>query len=72
MSDFQFGLGSGHLPKWMDRIARKHGAQLVNHTGPDGRKTHWFRAENIGKPEDPERANAVLTEIRKFDPTARL
>lgn len=34
MSDYQFGLGRGHLPKKANTIASKHGAALVNYTDP--------------------------------------
>ena len=68
MSDFQFGMGSGHLPKKADTIARKHGARLVNYTEPNGYKRHWFTCDNLGSPHDYERAQAVLGALGLLEP----
>jgi hypothetical protein len=62
--DFLFGMGTGHRSVSVARIAKKHGARLVNYTEPDGRKRHWFAAENLGAPHDEWRACQVLAEIR--------
>lgn len=48
-------VGEGHLPKRADKIARKHGAWLVNYTDPNGRKSYWFAAPNLGSPHDDNR-----------------
>lgn len=65
MRTFHFGLGQGHLPeRRTQKIARKHGAELVNYTEPRGEKRHWFNAENLGEPFDSRRAREVLGELR--------
>jgi hypothetical protein len=66
MGYYQFGCGDGHLPeRRTQRIARKHGAELVNYVEPgNGRKRHWFNTENLGSPHDEQVATAVLDELR--------
>lgn len=61
---YHFGMGQGHLPVRRTRkIAKKHGAELVNFTEPgSGVKRHWFNAVN-----DNNRfvvAHDVLAELR--------
>lgn len=63
MSEHFFGLGPGHLPKRADRIARKHGAYLVNFTEPRGERRHWFACANQGEPFDSATARAVLDDL---------
>ena len=63
MSEYQFGLGAGHLGAKARKIAEKHDATLVNYTEPDGRKRHWFACANFGAPWDQRRAARVLEEL---------
>lgn len=76
MSAHQFGLGSGHLSRRIARIARTHGAELVNYTEPgcrcgwgcsNGRckaaQRHWFECENRGAPFDEKTAREVMAAI---------
>jgi Fe-S oxidoreductase len=65
MSDYFFALGSGHLPKKAQKIAEKHGADLVNYTEPDGRKRHWFACDNYGEPHDSQVRQAVVADLEK-------
>lgn len=80
MSEYFFGLGSGWLPKSADKIARKHGACLVNYTDPQcncGRgcasgkckasRRHWFACSNRGNPFDQQTARAVMSEIETVE-----
>ena len=64
MSEYFFGLGSGHLPRRADRVAKKHGAWLCNYTEFDGQKRHWFACVNRGHPFDRATADAVLADLR--------
>lgn len=64
MSEHMFGAGPGHLPKRADKIARKHGAYLVNYTEPRGEKRHWFCCPNLGHPFDGATASAVMDALR--------
>lgn len=59
-----FGLGPGHLSSKFDKIAKKHGASLVNYTEPNGIKRHWFECRNLGYPFDRAIELAVLKEIK--------
>jgi hypothetical protein len=63
---FHFGLGRGHLPvRRTQKIAKKHGAELVNFTEPGtGNKRHWFNTPNTGYGTPQLIANAVLNELR--------
>ena len=61
---YLFALGPGHLPTRADRIARRHGARLVNYTEPSGQRRHWFACPNLGAPFDAARAAAVLADLR--------
>jgi hypothetical protein len=63
MSEFQFGLHSGHLVAKAQRIAARHGADHVNYTEPSGRKRGWFAGPNRGSPFDGWLARDVLAEI---------
>lgn len=72
MSEYFFGLGSGWLNKRADRLARKHGAQLVNYCDPGCKcgygctsdcpacKRHWFTCQNRGEPFNTATARAVM------------
>ena len=76
MSEHMFGGGPGHLSRRADRIAKRHGAVLVNHTDPGCRcgyghvrdcpacRRHWFAGPNQGSPFDERRAAAVLRDLR--------
>jgi|SRR3990170_43087 len=64
MGDHFFALGPGHLPARADKIARKHGARLVNYTEPRGEKRHWFAGPNLGEPHDSTMARAVIADLR--------
>ena len=78
MSEYQFLCGHGHLPRKAAAIAKKHGAELINHTDPGcscGRgcrcdcpnnRRHWFTAENMGHPFDGSKSFAVETDLKKF------
>ena len=63
MSEYMFGCGDGWMPKSADKIARKHGAGLVNYTDPGCKcgcgcvsgecrsaRRHWFAGPNRGEP----------------------
>lgn len=65
MSEYLFGLGAGHLGKRAAKIAKRHGAALVNYTEPNGMKRHWFESENRGEPFDSALARAVMVELEK-------
>lgn len=83
MSEFMFGDGSGWMPTRADRIARKHGAILVNYADPGCRcgygcvddcpecKRHWFEGPNYGEPFDSELARDVMAEIEAAGIKAR-
>ena len=74
---YMFGVGKGHLGRKAERIAKKHGAQLVNYTDPGcsyGRgcqgheecpanARHWFEAQNLGSPFDERVRDSVLAEL---------
>jgi len=75
-NEYMFGLGPKHLPRRVSRIAKKHGAVLVNYTDPGCRcgygctsgecpacQRHWFAGANRGEPFDSALARAVLDEI---------
>jgi hypothetical protein len=75
MSEFFFGTGRGHLPQRAARIARAHGATLVNTWEPGCQcghgchdecpecRRHWFAGPNRGEPFDSALARAVMAEI---------
>ena len=63
------------------RIAKAHGADLVNYTEPGCRcgwgcsegkcpagKRHWFATDNLGEPHDSAVAREVLAAIAKGTP----
>lgn len=64
MAEFCFGVGLGFLGKKADRIARKHGAWLVNHQDATGVKRHWFETWNRGNPFDRQTAEAVMADLQ--------
>lgn len=79
MSEYMFGLGSGHLPKKVARMAEKHDATLVNHVDPDCKcgwgcspydcprsKRHWFSTDNYGEPHNSEVRRAVFSELKEM------
>ncbi len=75
MSEYFFGLGDGWLPKRADKIARKHGALLINYADPGCKcghgcagtcpacKRHWFEGPNRGEPFDRQMGTAVMADI---------
>jgi len=63
MSEHHFLVGPGHLPKRADKLARKHGATLTNHTEPRGEKRHWFTCPNRGSPFDDQVSRAVRADL---------
>jgi len=65
MSEYFFGLHSGHLTAQADLIAKKHGACHVNYTEPRGRRRGWFCCDNRGEPFDSTTATAVFADIDK-------
>ena len=72
MSEYMFGLGVGHLSRRADKIARRHGAILINYCEPGCKcgygcngecpacKRHWFTGPNRGEPFNSDMARAVL------------
>jgi len=76
MSEYFFGLDSGHMPKRADAVAKRHGAWLNNHTDPGcgcgygcarecpARQRHWFGTDNRGEPHNSATARAVMAEIQ--------
>lgn len=82
MSEYLFGLGPGHMPKRADKIARKHGAGLVNYTDPGcscghgcerncpAKRRHWFAGPNRGEPFDSRMANDVMSALEAAGVTA--
>jgi hypothetical protein len=76
MSDYFFGLGSGHLSAKAAKAAAAAGATLVNHTDPGCRcgygcrsdcpanQRHWFAGPNRGQPFDGRLAAHVMEAVR--------
>ena len=62
-SKYVFGRGSGHLPAKVNKIAKRHGARLVNYTESDGGKRHWFVGPSYGIPRDTDMARAVFDDL---------
>lgn len=62
-----FLIGSGKIPaakaKAAEKIARKHGAWLVNPRLPGEGYRHWFECTNRGFPFDDATARAVTGEL---------
>ena len=76
MSAYFFGLNAGHLPRRVARIARKHGAELVNYTDAGCKcgygctsgecpkcRRHWFEITNLGEPHNSAKAREVMSAI---------
>ncbi len=64
MSEYFFGLHSGHLTAKADKIARRHGAWHDNYVEPGrGDKRGWFACPNRGSPFDQAIADAVMADI---------
>lgn len=72
MSEYFFGLHSGHLKAAADRIAKKHGVEHVNFTEPTGNKRGWFVGPNRGEPFNSRLAAAVMADIDKAGGVAAL
>ena len=77
MSDeYHFLVGKGWLPNRAAKIARKHGAELVQTVDPgcgcgygcygdcSARRRHWFSTENLGGAHDRAVAEAVEADLR--------
>lgn len=66
MSEYFFGLGPGHLSEDARRIAKLHGADLVNYNDPGtGARRHWFTGPNRGEPFDRQLAAEVSGALEK-------
>lgn len=63
MSNYCFGLHSGHLTARANTIAKRHGAWHVNYTEPRGERRGWFACPNRGAPFDGDIARAVMADI---------
>ena len=63
MSEYMFGVGSGHLSRRAAAAAKRHGAELVNYTEPRGEKRHWFSAPNRGEPFDSRLGREVMAAV---------
>ena len=63
MSEYFFGLHSGHLTAKADQIAKRHGAGHINFTEPRGEKRGWFACPNRGSPFDQRTAELVMAAI---------
>ena len=76
-SEFIFGVGDGHLSQKVAKIAKKHGAALVNHCDPGCKcgygcayncpatRRHWFAGPNRGEPFNGRLSDNVLAEVAK-------
>ncbi len=63
MSEYCFGLASGHLSARAATAAHELGAELVNYTEPRGERRHWFSAPNLGEPFDAALGRKVLAAL---------
>lgn len=76
MSEHMFGLGRGWLSAKAAKIARTHGAQLINHTDPQCKcgygcspfnckrsRRHWFVCQNLGAPFDQDKEREVYAAL---------
>jgi hypothetical protein len=61
MSEYLFGLHSGHLIAAADQIAERHGACHVNQTDVRGESCGWFACPNGGSQFSV--AKAVMADI---------
>jgi hypothetical protein len=68
VSEFHFGVSrekpSRHGAALMERVAKKHGACLVEVTLPGTGYQRWFAVRNLGFPLDREFAAIVIDELR--------
>ena len=64
MSEYMFGLHSGHLTGLAEKIAKKHDAWHTNYTEPNGKRRGWFSCRNMGSPFNEAVAKAVLAGIQ--------
>lgn len=69
MSEFMFGVSRRRLNAReraiCERIAREHGADLIECTLPGTGYQRWFTAPNLGEPFDSRTALAVRDAIAK-------
>ena len=76
MSEYLFLLGYGHLGKRAEKIAGKHGVDLINYYDPGCRcknggcrnhcpatARHWFTGPNRGEPFNSKLAAAVAADL---------
>lgn len=67
MSEFMFGVSRAKPTRAeasrMERIAKKHGAYLVEANVPGTGYQRWFCTQNLGEPFNSRTARAVLAEI---------
>lgn len=66
MSEYMFGISRNkptrRVARTMNRIAKKHGAYLVEANLPEGYQ-RWFCGPHLGQPFDGAMANAVYADI---------
>jgi len=75
MSEYLFGVGTGHLSAKAAKIAKANGAVLVNYTDPGcscghgcardckANRRHWFAAPNRGNPHDQVTRERVMSAL---------
>lgn len=68
MSEYMFGVSRSKLSRRdaarMARIAKRHGAYLVEATIPGTGYQRWFAGPNLGFPHDAAMASAVFADLR--------
>lgn len=68
MSEYMFGVSRSKPSRRdaarMDRIAKRHGARLVEATIPGIGYQRWFAGPNLGFPFDAAMASAVCDDLR--------
>ena len=63
VSEYLFGLHTGHLTTAVDQIAGRHGAWHVNYTEPCGERHGWSACPNRGPSFNRVIARAVMADI---------
>jgi hypothetical protein len=67
MSEYMFGVShqkpSRKVARQMERIAKRHGAYLVEGTFPGEGYKRWFAGPNLGHPFDRAMAKAVYDDL---------
>lgn len=68
MSEFIFGQSNDKPPRWLakilERVAKRHGATLVEAELPEGYR-RWFTTTGYGHPFDAATAIAVARDLEK-------